>query len=108
MQQRQSVLGIVSLAMSIACGFAMLVAFVLAGILEETTPGGIDEESPAAFIIGLAILGLLSLTMVALGLGIAGFVQRNCSKLFPILGTVFSAAVLLGTLFLLLVGLMMA
>lgn len=82
----------------------MFLLLIIAGVMETSTPGGMDEESAGAVIIGLLLFALVGALLAAIGLGIAGLVQGNRKKIFAILGTVFSTAILLGTLFLLLVG----
>jgi hypothetical protein len=52
----------------------------------------------------LFIFALLVVDIVALGLGIAGLIQKKRKKLFAILGTVFAAATILGILFLIVIG----
>ncbi|MFM1770045.1 MAG: hypothetical protein RJA22_2574 [Verrucomicrobiota bacterium] len=55
-------------------------------------------------MLGLGIIAFGGTSLIALALGIAGLVQRDRKKIFPILGTVISALMLLGVLFLLLLG----
>ena len=104
---KHSGLGIASFALSIIVGIAVLAVFVAAGIAETSTPGGMDEESPVAIIIGLGIFAAGGLGLVALGLGVASFFQSERKKLFGILGVVFSGAILLVTAGLMLLGLML-
>jgi len=103
---KHSGLGIASFALSIVVGVAVFVVFAVAGIVETTTPGGMDEESPAAILIGLGIFGASGLGLVALGLGVASFFQAGRKKLFGILGVVFSAGILLVTAGMIVLGLM--
>ena len=104
MEQKHSGLGIASFISSVIAGIFLFVIFVIAGVMEASTPGGIDETSPAAVFIGLSMFGFLFVALVALGLGIAGLVQKNRIKLFALLGTIFSACSLLGTVSLILFG----
>jgi hypothetical protein len=69
-----------------------------------STPGGLGEDSIAAGIIGLLIMAMIFVSMVALGLGIAGLVQKNRKKIFALLGTIFSALSCVGTLTILVIG----
>ena len=105
-EPKYSGLGIASCIISIVVGLFIFVLFVVAGVMEASTPDGIDESSPIAVALGTCILGALVVDLVALGLGIAGLVQQDRNKLFAILGTVFSAATILGTIALLAFGLM--
>ncbi len=42
------------------------------------------------------------------GLGIGGLIQRERKKLFAVLGTVFASVTLIGTIFLMLLGMAMS
>ena len=53
-------------------------------------------------------LGILFMSLVALGLGIGGLRQKDRKKLFAILGTIFSVLLICGIGFLLLFSLIMA
>ena len=81
--------------------------FVIAGIMESTTPGGIDERSASAIIIGLLIIAMLTLDLVAVGLGAAGILQKERKRLFAVLGTIFASVTLACTILLMIVGLVM-
>ena len=105
LEQRHSGLGIASFILSILSGVFIFVLIVIAGVIETSTPGGIDEESTAAVIIGLLIIALIIAALVALGLGIAGLFMQDRKKIFSILGTIFSAVTLLGTFLILMLGL---
>jgi hypothetical protein len=83
------------------------VLIAIAGVVSVTTPGGIDEDSPVAIFVGLVMCGGLLVNLAALGLGIAGLCQPQRKKLFAILGVVTSSVVLLGVLFLMVVGMLM-
>ncbi len=47
----------------------MFVLFALAGIVEASTPGGMDDESREAIIIGVLIFFCLAGNLVGVGLG---------------------------------------
>ena len=105
--QKHSGLGIASFVTSIVSGLFIFLLIVVAGVMEVSTPGGIDEESATAVIVGLFIFAFLGSSLVALGLGIAGLLQKDRKKIFAILGTIFSAVAFLGTLFIMILGLAM-
>ncbi|HLU13523.1 MAG TPA: hypothetical protein VKZ64_06150 [Arenimonas sp.] len=107
MEAKHSGLGIASFIISLVAGLAILIAIVIAGIMEANTPGGIDENSPEAILLGLVLIGMMFLDLVALGLGIGALFQRDRKKIFAILGTIFSGVVVLGTAFLMVIGSMM-
>jgi hypothetical protein len=102
---RHSDLGVVSFLLSLAAGVALAVIVVIAGVMEATTPGGIDEESVEAIAAGLAMIAFLGLSLLAFCLGVCGLLQRRRKKLFAILGTAFSAVALLATTGLIVLGL---
>ena len=96
-------MGIASLILSIAATLSLLVVATIASVA-QTRPGGLDENSPAAIVLGLVAVLLGMAQLLALGLGIAGLVQPGRNKTFGIIGTVFSCVYLLGTGLLMLVG----
>ena len=96
-------LGIASFIISLAAGAALVVLLGIAGVI-ESQPGGMDEGSAGAVLVGL-LLALTALAHVlALGLGIAALVQAGRSKLFGVLGTVFASTGLIGTVLIFLLG----
>lgn len=105
MEQKHSGLGIASFILSLVCGLMIFVLFVVAGVIEVSTPGGMDEESAAAIIIGLLIFLDFFILLVAIGLGIGGLIQKERKRLFAILGLVFSIGILFTTMLLMLIGL---
>lgn len=104
---KHSGLGITSFALSILVGFLLFAAIAVAGVMESSRPGGLDEESPVAVVMGLGIIALLGLNLVAFGIGIGALFQRDRKKIFAILGTVFSSLIFLGCIALFVVGSMM-
>lgn len=106
-EPKHSGLGIASFIMSIFVGLCMFVVFVVAGVLETSTPGGMDENSPVAMIVGLCMFGLLFGCLISIGLGIGGLCQTGRKKIFAVLGITFSAIIILGTIALIIIGLMM-
>src|SRR5881398_2607814 len=85
----------------------MFVAFLIATVLQTTTPGGIDKQSVGNILLGLFMIALLGVELIAIGLGVAGILQRERRKVFAILGTIFASVTIVGTLFLVLIGLAM-
>jgi RsiW-degrading membrane proteinase PrsW (M82 family) len=102
--QKHSGLGIASFVISILAGAAIICLVAAAGMMEATTPGGIDEKAPATILMGLGIVAFVLLDFVALGLGIAAFFQTERNKLFAILGTIFSGVMVAGTIALIAFG----
>ena len=106
-EQKHSRLGIASFITSIVSGILIFIVIVIAGVIEESTPGGMDEESAGAAMVGFAAIALLSAELVALGLGIAGLLQKERKKIFAILGVVFSAVTFVLVILLMILGLAM-
>lgn len=91
MPDKHSGLGIASFVVSILDWLLSFVLMAVAVIMELATPGGMDETSPAAVVLGLSLFFLFFVAVVALGLGVGGLVQPDRKKVFPVLGTIFSA-----------------
>ena len=102
---KHSGLGITSFISSLVSGVLIFLLIALAGVMEATTPGGINEESASAILVGLFLFAFLFVALVALGLGIGGLLQKDRKKVFAVLGTVFSSVTIVGTLFVMMVGL---
>ena len=105
MEKKHSGIGITSFIMSIAGGVLTFILVVIAGVMEASAPGGMNEESVGAVLVGLCLFGFMFLCLVALGLGIAGLCQQDRNKIFAILGTIFSAMTIIGTIGLVIIGL---
>lgn len=103
--KKHSGMGITSFVISIVVGCVEIILVTVAGFTEASTPGGMDEESPQAIMLGLGIIGGLFLCLVGIGLGIAGVVPKDRMKLFAILGLVFNCSILLCVVCLVLLGL---
>ncbi len=80
--------------------------FVIAGIIETTSPGGIDEESIGALIIGLFLFGFVGLDLVAIGLGIAGIFQQTRKRILAVIGTVIALATEIITISIMTIGML--
>ena len=106
-EQKHAGLGIASFVISLIAGLLLFILFAIAGVMETATPGGIDETSASAMIIGLFMILLILAEAVALGLGVAGLMQKDRKTVFAILGTVFSALAFVGSGLLMLLGSLM-
>lgn len=100
---KHSGLGIASFIMSLICGLGLFVIVFIASMMSLN--GEMDETSSAAMIIGLAMFVFLGLEFIALILGIVGWTQKDRKSVFGILGTVFSAVVIVGMIGLIAIGL---
>lgn len=96
--KKHSGLGIVSMFMGVTTGIITFVIFVFAGYLESNTPGGIDDESPLAIIMGAGILLTVFLIFVGTVLGFVGLFQKDKKKLFPAVGSFLNLFLLLGVI----------
>lgn len=103
--QRHAMLGIVSFGISIAVGALMLGVFLAAAVLNA---GRVQhgERYPGQEIVGFAVILLLAADVVALAFGIAAMCQAGTKRLFGILGLVFSSATIVGSVGLMVLGLM--
>lgn len=106
-EKTHSGLGISSFILSISTGILIFFLIIVAGVMESTTPGGMDEESVGAVLVGLFLFAFIFLDLLALGLGIAGLVQKDRKKVFAVLGVIFSASIFFITVFILTLGLML-
>tara|TARA_B100000424_G_scaffold267928_1_gene261711 strand:+ start:941 stop:1270 length:330 start_codon:yes stop_codon:yes gene_type:complete len=105
-RQGQSKLGIASLLISILTVIGLFIIFLIAGVMESNTYGGIDEESAGAIILGLFIFGFIFLDLLAIGLGIVGIFQKTRERITAIIGTIISSATLIITVSLIGIGLL--
>lgn len=101
---KHSGIGIASFVMSLGILIVTFVLVVIAGMMEASTPGGINEESPAAIMLGLAIIGMVVLNVIAFGLGIGTMFQSDRKKLFGVLGMTFSGLTIVGIISLIMFG----
>jgi len=107
MEYRHSGIGVASFVISIVMALSGFGLILIAGVIEVTTPGGMNESSAIAIVLGLSIFGCILVDLVALGLGIGGLIQKNRNKIFSILGTIFSALTIIGIIFVMVMGSMM-
>lgn len=97
--------GIASLIVSILAGIWLFILLIIAGLVENSTPGGMDPESIEALLIGLGMMAAGAAGFVGLGLGVVGLVQSQRQRLYPILGSILSGGLLLACTGLMLLGL---
>lgn len=87
-EKKHSGLGIASFVTSITSGTLTLLLFLVAGVAEISTPGGMSDKF--SMMVGFCTLSVMAATIVAFGLSIGGLFQKEKRKIFAILGTVFS------------------
>jgi hypothetical protein len=100
-----SLLGISSLGITVLSALLIILLLLIGGVLEATKPGGIDDNSPEAMLLGLALFGIVGLDMLGIGLGIGGLCQRKSSKVLPGLGVAFGIMVIFGVFIIMVIGL---
>jgi len=100
--------GIASFTLSILLFIITFILLGVAGVMEVSTPGGIDETATNTVILGLAIIAVIFIDLVAFVLGICGMVQKERKKIFAGLGTLFSGILLMGTILIIIIGNKMA
>jgi hypothetical protein len=105
-EPKHSGLGIASFAVGLLAGLVEFAIMAVAGVIEASTPGGMDESSPEAVLIGMGLFAGLALAMLGVGLGIGGLTQRR-KKVFAVLGVLVSLLVTLAVSGLIVVGLTM-
>lgn len=93
--------------MSLAAGAGLMGLVVTAGVMEASTPGGIDEESVGAILVGLGILAMIGLLFLAFVLGVAALFQPHCKKVFAVLGVLLSGLAVAAVAALMAIGLAM-
>jgi len=106
--RKHSGLGIASFILAIFAGFTAFALVVTAGVLEASTPGGIDDESPVAIIIGLSLFAIIGVNLLGIALGVAGIFQPNRYRTFPVLGILFNLMLIMAFLLLVVIGLTIA
>ena len=95
--EKHSGVGVASFVTSIIASTGMIFLYVVAAYMHVASGGGIDETSSGAMVLGLFIMLFFIVLLISVGLGIAGLVQKNTKKIFPLLGTIFSSVVFLIT-----------
>lgn len=103
-EPKNSGFGIAAFVISIVAGGLLLITLYIGGVIETSTPGGIDEKSTQGIMIGFAVSALFIAELVAFGLGIGGLFQKQKAKFFAILGMVISGASIVVTALLTAIG----
>src|SRR4051812_42070313 len=99
---KNSGLGIASFVIALCVG---LLEFVVIGtaVFTEMTEG-LDENEPRTILLGLAALGGLLIGMLGIALGVAGLCEHDRRKTYAILGVAMNAVVIVGVLFVVVLG----
>src|SRR5262249_35927115 len=95
-QQKHSGLRIAPFFVRVGAGLVVLVLCTIAGVVEASTPAGMDENSPVAIALGAGLIAALVANLFGVGLGIGALFQRDRRKVFAVLGVVFGCLALFG------------
>lgn len=106
--KKHSGFGIASFITSIVSAILIFILMLFAGFIAASSPGGMDQSSTAAVIVGLFLIAFLFLSLVALGLGIVGLFQKKRKKIFSVLGTIFSAVTIICAVSVMIIGITMS
>ncbi|MDR1007057.1 MAG: hypothetical protein LBL65_00635 [Campylobacteraceae bacterium] len=106
-EQKHSGLGIASFILSIISVICIFILLFVAGAIDVSTPGGMDENSVTAVVIGALYFLFTGFSVVGIGLGIAGLFSKDRKKIFAVLGLIFSATMLFISIAVMVVGLSM-
>lgn len=87
--------GIASCILSIVAASVVFMLIIVAGVIDTSSPGGLENNPAGALFLGMLILGGLTIDITALFLGIAGLFQHNRKKPAALIGTVLSMIVLI-------------
>jgi hypothetical protein len=96
--------GVAALIISTITFFLMLILFFVAGVIETTSPGGVDPESVTALLIGLFLFAFLLADILAIIFGVIGLTQKHVKKTYSILGIIFASGTILITLIVMFIG----
>jgi hypothetical protein len=102
---RHSGLGIISIVLAALSAVAVVVTLVIAGVMSAKDPTMFDnDQAPATMALGAAVILGACLSLVGVGLGIGGLVDKNRKKVFPTIGVVFNALIILAVVGLMILG----
>lgn len=93
-QLPHSGMGIAAFVISILLTIGVFVLLGVAGYMETSSPGGLDENSIEAVVLGLFVIASGVALLIGAGLGLAGVLQRERRRVFAILGLVINGGVL--------------
>lgn len=96
-QQSNSKLGTAALATGIVSATSFFILIMGAGAIIESKPWGMDAKS-ATTMVRILLYAVLGLSLLALGLGIAGRFQAERKQTFATLGAMMAAVTILAWL----------
>jgi|SRR4051812_35906664 hypothetical protein len=94
-------LGVISTVMGALTVVGLMITFVAAAAAEAKDPGVFNnEEAPATILVGSCVILAAFVSLIGAALGIGGMTDRECRKVFAVVGMMVNAAV-----FVILIGL---
>ena len=96
-QQINSKLGTLALITGLVSATSFFMLIMSAGAIIESAPWGMDKKS-ATTMVRILLYAVLGLSLLALGLGIAGRFQADRKKTFATIGAMFAALTILAWL----------
>lgn len=105
--RQKSWLGAISLIMGIVFCIAEIVFVVAAGIL-SARPGGMNEKSPEAVLLGLLIISGCGGAFLGAVLGLIALFQPQSNKIVAVLGIAINGMCLLAVIGLIILGQMVS
>lgn len=106
--EKHSKFGIASFIASLTVGGLLFATIIVGSLLNSDGHLQRGEQYPGQVIVGLVIIFLLGVDVIAAGLGIVALCQPRTRRVFGILGLVFSLLTILGTIALIVIGLLVA
>ena len=107
-QNRPALAGIASFVLALLLGPGVLLLFVVVGVVETNSPGTIPNNSPVEMLLGLMVLGCLGGMLLGAIFGVVALMGEGGMKVFALLGLLLNAIELLGTIGLMVVGMIMS
>ena len=103
-ENKHSEYGIASFIISILSGLLIFLLIIIVEVMENSTPGVMNEEGTGALVVGIFGFLFFLATLLSLVLGIKGTVQKKKKKTFAIIGIVLSTLTIVGTIFFTILG----
>jgi cytochrome c biogenesis protein CcdA len=101
---KHSRLGIASFLIGLVIGLGNLSLIAAAAVMGQHRQA---KNSPALIALGLLFVAGMGLSLVGIGLGVAGVIQRDRRKVLAVVGLCFNGAALLAVEALMFIGLAM-
>ncbi len=97
--------GVSSFGLSVLSVAGIILLLAAAAETELASPGAIfegEDIDAIVMLVGMFCLAIV-VAVVALGLGVAGLVQKQRKRVFPILGVICSSVIVFGVVFLIMI-----